>query len=119
MSTLRAGATPPDGGGEADSEAVEAERKAIEEGAAAAKALMDATDEFRAKQVRHARGRTLRLCVWVLLLFLLALRWCTDVSSGAFAGSDGHGQAIVLVSGCCLHLLWRRRQPAFLFKPKK
>lgn len=49
---MRAGATPPDGDGEVDSEAVEAEKKAIVEGAAAAKALMDATDEFRAKQVR-------------------------------------------------------------------
>lgn len=58
MSTLRAGANPSDGGadsGEVDSEgveAVEAEKKAIEEGAAAAKAMMDATDEFRAKQVK-------------------------------------------------------------------
>ncbi|CAM9971104.1 unnamed protein product [Pylaiella littoralis] len=51
VSTLRAGADASDGGDAADSEAVAAENKAIEEGAAAAKAVMDATDEFRAKQV--------------------------------------------------------------------
>ena len=67
MSTLRAGATPPDGGGEADSEAVEEEKKAIEEGSAAAKAMMDATDEFRAKQVSTARGKSLAFVLFALL----------------------------------------------------
>ncbi|CAM9970418.1 unnamed protein product, partial [Pylaiella littoralis] len=57
VSTLRAGADASDGGDAADSEAVAAENKAIEEGAAAAKAVMDATDEFRAKQTsRCGRG---------------------------------------------------------------
>lgn len=60
VSTLRAGASPSDtdgDGGEEDEEAIaaaaaaEKEAKAIEEGAAAAKAMMDATAEFRAKQV--------------------------------------------------------------------
>lgn len=64
LSILRAGATPDnveiengdeeesDEGAESDAEAAAAaEKKAIEEGAAKAKALMDATDEFRAKQV--------------------------------------------------------------------
>lgn len=83
MSTLRAGATPPDTGadggeadsGEADSEAVEAENKAIQEGAAAAKAMMDATDEFRAKQVRirYALGPWRRNGMEVGLIFMLWL----------------------------------------------
>eukprot|EP00903_Cladosiphon_okamuranus_P008310 g7994.t1 len=64
--TLRAGATPPDRGGEADSEAVEAEEKAIEEGAAAAKAMMDATDEFRAKQVAQGLPADAPLPPWFL-----------------------------------------------------
>eukprot|EP00752_Nemacystus_decipiens_P012062 g10693.t1 len=66
MSTLRAGATTPDGGGEADSEAVEVEKKAIEEGAAAAKAMMDATEEFKAKQVAEGLPADAPLPDWFL-----------------------------------------------------
>lgn len=82
VSTLRAGATPSEetdveDGKDVNSEALAAEQEAIKAEAAKAKALMDATDEFRAQQV-GLEGYGAHPCVG-----LIWLCWRPSVQSHA------------------------------------